>query len=118
MFNNILLVGLGGGIGSILRYLCQRSLNNSFPYGTLLVNMAGCFIIGLAWGYFSKNMDSNGKLFLMTGLCGGFTTFSAFTHESVQMMMDSRWAVFIIYTGISVMAGLLATFLGFKLIQV
>ncbi len=117
MLNNLLLVGLGGGLGSMLRYLCQRSLNNSFPYGTLLVNLAGCFIIGLAWGYFSKNMDAPSRLFLMTGLCGGFTTFSAFTQEGVEMMMDHRLAIFILYTGVSVMAGLLLTFLGFKLTQ-
>ncbi|MGZ5222136.1 MAG: fluoride efflux transporter CrcB [Flavisolibacter sp.] len=118
MFNNILLIGLGGGIGSMLRYLCQRSLNHGFPYGTLLVNLAGCFIIGLAWGYFSKNMDSSAKLFLMTGLCGGFTTFSAFTQEGVQMMMDNRWISFALYAGLSVAAGLLLTFLGFKLTHV
>ncbi len=117
MLNNILLVGLGGGLGSILRFLCQRSLNNNFPYGTLLVNLAGCFIIGLAWGYFARNMEAPSRLFLITGLCGGFTTFSAFTQEGVQMMMDNRWAVFIIYTGLSVMAGLLLTYLGFKITQ-
>lgn len=115
MLNNILLVGLGGAAGSILRYLCQRSLNYSFPYGTFLVNILGCLIIGLLWGFFTRHIDERLRLLLVTGFCGGFTTFSSFTYEGVQMMMDSRWVSFILYTGISVMAGLMATYFGYKL---
>lgn len=116
MLYNILLVGLGGGIGSILRYLCQRSLNNiNFPYGTLLVNIIGCLLIGIFWGLFTRHIDEAKRLLLVTGLCGGFTTFSSFTFEGVQMIADNRWLVFAFYTGLSVTAGLLATYLGFKL---
>lgn len=115
MLNNILLVGLGGGIGSILRYLLQRTLNLSFPYGTLLANITGCLLIGLLWGLFTKNIDEQRRLLLVTGFCGGFTTFSSFTYEGVQMMMDNRWFSFAVYTALSVLLGLLATYFGYKL---
>jgi CrcB protein len=111
----MLLVGLGGGLGSMLRYFCQRSLNAAFPYGTLLVNVLGCFIIGLLWGIFNRHIDESKRLFLVTGFCGGFTTFSSFTYEGVQLILENRWFTFAIYTIISITAGLLATFLGFKL---
>lgn len=115
MLNNFLLVGLGGGVGSILRYFCQRSFNLNFPYGTLLVNIIGCLLIGLLWGVLSKNTDDQKRLLLVTGFCGGFTTFSSFTHEGVQMMMDNRWFGFALYTGASVVIGLLATYFGYKI---
>lgn len=115
MFSNILLIGLGGAAGSILRYACQRFGNTSFPYGTFLVNIAGCFLIGMIWGLSVKGMDEERKLLLATGFCGGFTTFSAFTMEGVQMMAENRWLAFALYTGGSVVVGLLATFLGFKI---
>jgi CrcB protein len=115
MFNNILLVGLGGGVGSILRYLFQRSLNATYPWGTFAVNILGCLLIGLLWGLFTKQIDEQKRLLLVTGLCGGFTTFSSFTYEGVQMMMDDRWMTFIVYTAGSVVLGLMATYFGFKL---
>lgn len=115
MLNNLLLVGLGGAVGSVLRYLCQRSLNVSFPYGTLLVNILGCLLIGLLWGLFTKHTDEPKRLLLVTGFCGGFTTFSTFTYEGVQMMMDNRWIQFSFYTVVSVTAGLMATYIGFKI---
>jgi CrcB protein len=115
MLNNILLVGLGGGAGSMLRYLCQRSLNLNFPYGTLLVNILGCLLIGVLWGLFSRHVDEQKRLLLVTGFCGGFTTFSSFTYEGVQMLTENRWLSFALYTGLSVVAGLTATYFGYKL---
>jgi CrcB protein len=115
MLNNILLVGIGGAVGSVLRYLCQRTWNQGFPYGTLLVNIAGCFLIGLLWGAFGKQMDEQKKLLLITGFCGGFTTFSAFSQEGVQMMLDNRWLSFGLYILASVAGGLIATFFAYKL---
>jgi fluoride exporter len=112
---NILLVGLGGAAGSILRYLCQRSLNLSFPYGTLLVNISGCLLIGVLWGLFTRHIDEQRRLLLVTGFCGGFTTFSTFTYEGVQMLMESRWFIFALYTTLSIVLGLLATYLGYKI---
>ena len=115
MLTNILLVGLGGGLGSILRYLCQRTWNANFPYGTLVVNIFGCFLIGLLWGISTRQLDEQKRLFFVTGFCGGFTTFSSFTYEGVQMMTENRWLSFAFYTSISLFAGLLATYLGYKI---
>ena len=115
MFNNILLVGLGGAAGSILRYLCQRSLNLNFPYGTLLVNISGCLLIGILWGLFTRHIDEQRRLLLVTGFCGGFTTFSTFTYEGVQMLTENRWFIFALYTTLSIVLGLLATYLGYKI---
>lgn len=118
MMKNILLVGLGGGIGSIARYLFQRWMYalypHHFPWGTFGVNIIGCFVIGLFWGLSFKSFDDNEswKLFLMAGLCGGFTTFSAFTLEGVGLMKEQRMALFLVYVAASVILGLLATWLG------
>lgn len=115
MLSNILLVGLAGGMGTIIRFLIQKNLNTSFPLGTLVVNLTGCFLIGLAWGFFSRNFNEQKQLIIITGFCGGFTTFSSFTAEGIQMLLDNRWLNFIIYTLVSVAAGLAATFIGFKI---
>jgi fluoride exporter len=115
MLNNLLLVGLGGAIGSMLRYLLQKNLSSGFPYGTLAVNVSGCLLIGLLWGVFSKDLDQQRRLLLVTGFCGGFTTFSAFTQEGIQMLMENRWVIFVLYTALSVVLGLGATYFGYKI---
>jgi fluoride exporter len=115
MGTNILLVGIGGGLGSILRYLLQRTLNAHYPYGTLLVNVAGCLLIGLLWGVFARHIDEQRRLLLVTGFCGGFTTFSAFTQEGIKMIIENRLMTFLFYTLLSVAAGLAATYFGYKL---
>lgn len=117
MMPQLLLVAAGGAAGSVLRFLCQRAFNNFlFPYGTLAVNIGGCLLIGILWGLLLKNNLSNtGRLLLMSGFCGGFTTFSAFTQESIQLLTEQRWSAFLLYTLGSVAAGLLATFTGYKL---
>lgn len=121
MIKNILLVGLGGGAGSILRYLCQRWFaevySHSFPWGTFAVNITGCFLIGIFWGMTFKTFDTNEhwKLFLMTGICGGFTTFSAFTTESIGLVREQKIALFFLYVAGSVLVGLAFTLLGMKL---
>lgn len=117
MVNNLLVVGLGGAAGSILRYSIQRIANTpAFPYGTLLINLGGCFLIGLFWGLLTKNTITQGTgLLLMSGFCGGFTTFSAFTYEGVHMLQDNRWLLFAGYTAASVFGGMIATFSGYKI---
>jgi CrcB protein len=121
MIKNILLVGLGGGAGSIARYLCQRWVSiyypHPFPWGTFAVNVTGCFLIGLFWGLSFKSFENNEqwKLLLMTGLCGGFTTFSAFTLEGVGLMKEQKLAFFFLYISGSVLSGLLATYLGMRI---
>ena len=117
--NALLLVGLGGAAGSMLRYVVQRSLNTlHFPLGTLAVNIAGGFLIGLLWGYFTKgSLSESGRALLMSGFCGGFTTFSAFAAENVQLLKDGRLLYFSIYTAASVLLGILATYTGITLFK-
>jgi CrcB protein len=98
MFKNILLVGAGGAIGSIARYLCVASVSRlpllaSFPWGTVFVNVVGCFIIGFLGGLAAGKQlfAETGRLFLFTGILGGFTTFSAFGLETFYLMRTSQW---------------------------
>src|SRR5580693_2390139 len=93
----ILLVGFGGALGSIGRYLAQqlaaRYILSTFPYGTFAVNILGCFVIGLIYGISARTgwLSPEWRIFLATGLCGGFTTFSTFSYESVMLMNDGEY---------------------------
>lgn len=117
LLKNFLLVGLGGMIGSMLRYACYLVFRtSSFPLATFIVNITGCFIIGLLVGYGSRNhMSSDMQLLLATGLCGGFTTFSAFSADGLKLMHEGRTGTLLLYIAASVIFGLLATFGGYKL---
>ena len=121
---NVLLIGFGGALGSIARYGCQRWINalypQSFPLGTFLVNISGCFLIGLFWGLSFRNVTQmeSWKLFLMTGICGGFTTFSAFTLEGVGLLKEQKTGIFFLYTIASIVLGLLATYGGMKISRI
>jgi len=124
MIKNLLLIGLGGGLGSMVRYLCQKwfmdHYPHNFPWGTFVVNVTGCFLIGLIWGIALKSFAANEtwKLFLMTGICGGFTTFSAFTLEGIGLIKEQKAGLFLLYIGGSVLIGLLATYAGMKISRV
>lgn len=114
--NAIIWVGIGGAVGSILRYLLQRQFNADFPLGTLSVNILGCLLIGILWALVVKNELSNTwRLALMAGFCGGFTTFSSYTLESLQLLQNNRYLFFAVYTISNVVIGLLATFAGYKI---
>lgn len=121
MLKNFLIVGLGGGAGSMLRYAVQKIFNvqsaTAFPTGTLLINISGCFLIGILWGFASRSLTWNEelKLLLMTGFCGGFTTFSAFTLEGIGLLKENKAALFVIYLAASVIGGLLATLIGIRI---
>ena len=118
MFKNLLLVGLGGGIGSILRYMAWHFFRSSnFPLSTLLVNIAGSLIIGIVIGLSLKDagFSNNWKLFIATGICGGFTTFSAFSMENLQMMQQGKYLLSLLYISASVILGITAAWFGFKL---
>jgi fluoride exporter len=115
---NLLLVFIGGGLGSVLRYIIYRFTNSitvsPFPYGTFLVNIIGCFFIGF-FVFYTERYDQQGlqwRLFLVTGLCGGFTTFSAFTFENLTLIDEHRIFLFLTYTIGSVALGILATYGG------
>jgi len=116
MVTKLLLVALGGAVGSVLRFGIQRGLNLSFPYGTLLVNLAGSFLIGVLLATASRPFTSDyGRLLLVSGFCGGFTTFSAFTHEGISLLTQNKPVLFALYLSASVVGGFLLTWTGFKL---
>lgn len=118
----VLLIGAGGFIGSSLRYLIslfiQSKVLSTFPFGTFAVNILGCFLIGAVYALSEKgNLGAEWRLFLATGILGGFTTFSSFSNETVSMMRDAQYGPALIYVGSSVILGLLATFFGIFLIK-
>ena len=120
MIKQFLLVGLGGALGSMLRYLCSIFIvQKNFPFTTLLVNVFGSFIIGIVLAFCLKNelFANNWKLFLATGICGGFTTFSTFSVENLQLIENQKWALLCLYVLSSIVLGIAAVFLGFKTIN-
>ncbi len=120
MMKNFILVGLGGAAGSMLRYAVSLLLiSRVFPLATLLVNIAGCFLIGLilALGIKNESFAGNWKLFLATGICGGFTTFSAFSAENLQLLQTGKMGLSLVYITASIVAGIVAAWLGYKLIN-
>jgi fluoride exporter len=118
----ILFVGLGSFIGGISRYLVSLFIQNkvlsTFPYGTLAVNIIGCFLIGIIYGFSDRgNMNAEWRIFLATGIMGGFTTFSSFSNETVSMLRDAQYLQAFSYVAFSVIIGLAATFAGISLIK-
>ena len=113
----IMAVCLGGLIGTFLRYLMNAYIKqDAFPFATGAINIIGCLLIGLFMGYAIRTEASIGwRLFLVTGLCGGFTTFSAFAWENIQLMQQGRWAALLMYTLGSIILGFLAVFIGFQI---
>ena len=115
---SFLLVFLGGGLGSSLRYLVTIAMNQYskvLPFGTFTVNMLGCLLIGLILGYAQKEntLTSNQTLLLATGFCGGFTTFSAFANENLELIKNGEIFNFSIYTIGSLLIGILAVCIGY-----
>jgi len=116
------LVGVGGALGAMGRYLLggwifHRVEQQSFPFGTFVVNVLGCLVIGILAGLGERYawLDANARLFLITGLLGGFTTFSAFGLESLYLLRRGELALTLLYIVGSVSLGIVAVWLGFKL---
>jgi CrcB protein len=122
--NNILMIAIGGAIGSVSRYGCQKWIYqmypHPFPFGTLAVNIVGSSIVGLIWGLAEKG--SIGKpgwtLFLITGFCGGFTTFSAFSLETLSLLRNGAVSSALFYIFLSVGVGLIAVWGGYSLAKI
>jgi len=120
MIKNLLLVGLGGAIGSMLRYAGSVLISSkTFPYATLTVNIIGSFIIGIIFAISIKEevLFNNWKLFLATGICGGFTTFSAFSLENMSLLQSGKYGMAFTYVGLSILLGIGATFSGYLIIM-
>ena len=118
MLRTLLLVGAGGFLGSVSRFLASRffqgNIQSVFPLGTFVVNITGCFLIGLIYGLSERStMFSPGwKMFLTAGFCGGFTTFSTFANENLALLRDGAFFHFFLYTGLRILLGIAATFIG------
>ncbi|OBX24560.1 CrcB protein [Gelidibacter algens] len=118
----LLLVFVGGGFGSVLRFIIGKYLNdssNGIPYGTFAANILGSLLIGIILGLAVKNntLSENQILFLATGFCGGFTTFSTFAYENHLFLKSGDFMSFAIYTIASFVVGFLAVFGGMYLVK-
>lgn len=123
MVKEVIMVGIGGGAGSILRYLTTilmtRSGADKFPIATFTANLLGCFLIGLLLGLFQRHpgISTQVKLFFTTGFCGGYTTFSAFAAENIQLLQSGHSVMAWMYIAASILGGLLAVWLGISLVS-
>ncbi len=119
MFKNFLLVGLGGALGSMMRYAAYLLITaKNFPLATLGINIIGSFVIGLVLAFSVKDESflNNWKLFLATGICGGFTTFSAFSAENVVLLQSEKYLPALLYIVLSIVLGIAAAWFGFSMV--
>lgn len=113
MNRNIVIVGIGGFLGTVARYLVAVSISKTlhpFPLATFVINVVGCLVIGVIYGVADRSavLSPEWRLFLATGFCGGFTTFSSFAYENVNLLQLGQYSIFALYTVGSIAAGLLA----------
>jgi len=123
MLKEIIAVFVGGGIGSILRFLISRMsiINNSnFPLPTFISNILGCIFLGIFLSYFIKNNNTESTffIFLTVGVCGGFTTFSSFSNESLQLIQNGQIFTFLIYLLGSLVVGILSVYGGAAIFKI
>lgn len=118
MIKTLIIIGLGGFLGSVCRFLVQQLLSqqilSSYPWGTFVANMLGCFLIGVIFGYTMVNssLPQEAIWFFATGFCGAFTTFSTFSYEGILLINNERVLIAFLYLGISVFLGLILTWVG------
>ena len=120
MVRDIVMVAVGGAAGSVLRYLVSGWIaalaGRAFPWGTLVVNVIGCLAIGLLAGSIpAERLSPLARLMLVTGFCGGFTTFSTFALENMSMLQSGRMLQTALYVGGSVVAGIMAAWAGMRI---
>ena len=121
MTREILIVGVGSFIGGALRYILSVGLSKlgrlwAFPIGIMVINILGCFLIGVLYGYFKSKATTDPvlPLLLMTGVLGGFTTFSTFSFETIQLLQQNEWLKAALYVVGSVGLGVVACYLGMR----
>jgi CrcB protein len=125
MLKNLLIIGTGGFIGTILRYLTTLFFTKhfpalTFPLGTWVVNILGCLLIGIVFGLSQRLQfhDSPWRMFLTVGICGGYTTFSAFAYENILLLQQSNYTAFALYALSSFVLCLLAVWIGLSLVKI
>lgn len=122
LFINCLLVGAGGMIGTICRYLfglLPFKMQSSLPINTLLINIIGALCVGIIIAFLEENGSPNPQLllFLKIGICGGFTTFSAFSLEAMQLLQNGKFFVGLLYVALSIVLCLIAVFGGQAMVK-
>lgn len=123
MLRTLFIIGTGGFLGSVMRYLVQvfmeKGLSSSFPWGTFVANVAGSFIIGIVYALAEKGdcLSTEWRMFFAVGFCGGFTTFSSFAYNNFTMLKDGTFGQFLWNVGGSLFFGLLAVYLGITLVK-
>lgn len=122
MISNLLLVGIGGFLGSALRFLISLMINRQFsthfPFGTFTVNVIGGFLIGILYGLWAREfIDDSASRIWISGFCGGFTTFSTFSYDGLTLINHGQYLTFLIYATASVVIGLLAVYAGMSLVR-
>ena len=119
----IIYVALGSALGGVARYFVSKIITayaaGMFPWGTFVVNVVGCFIIGLVYGFLDRGgvMSENTRLFLTVGFCGGFTTFSTFAHENFLLFQSGNFLTLAAYGSLSLFVGILLAYLGFSIVK-
>lgn len=123
MLRTILIVGTGGFIGSVMRYLVQvfveKGLSSTFPWGTFVANIVGSLIIGIVFGLAEKGslLSAEWRMFLAVGICGGFTTFSSFAYNNLNMIKEGSFGQLLWNVGGSLFFGILAVYVGIVLVR-
>jgi fluoride exporter len=118
MVKSIMIVGLGGFIGTVARFLISRyfqvNITSVFPWSTFVVNIVGCLLIGIIYGISEKSevLSPEIRLFLTVGICGGFTTFSTFSNDAFLLIRQDEWFRFAMYASLSIFLGLMAVYAG------
>lgn len=123
MIKQLILVGIGGGVGSMLRFLVSaltsKYFHGTFPLATFVVNLCGCLLIGVLIGLLGRQSDPGGhlKFLLITGFCGGFTTFSTFASENLQLIHSQQGLLAFGYTAASVLLGICLVWMGMWVVK-